>query len=650
MKTKFKLLIVLLVTFCATLVCGLITACKDDIDYGDPSKDGYIITVLFPDGSPVTNMDSDDPRYYIPTAELTDMDGNRIAKAEINASGVAQINYYEPGEYYIKLTDYPTGYAFDNTSVKTSADRARYTVSLEMGPPTTYTINLSYPDETPMPNVTVNFMNGTKLVTVVTTDNDGVATTLKIPRGIYDIVLEGLPKGYSYKPVSTTIAAWPMYITAIGATDITFEDEDKLNEAGVAVWDTALNDYALPVIRFDKTADCYVYTADVGAGEEVFFRINAPKTGSYTIGSKSGNDYVIQFYNNDLTYVDTSLTISSASNNGNNIQRMRIEEGKTLTFSVKSESRKAAKVEVLVCLPVPEPETVTATAVGTYTLKFDKFNMAILNFVTSPDGNGFGQGVYKISSDLQNTYDVMIIEYSVTGNPVAGNGDLPEPYTDYSGNDNGAGDGLNFVFTNSFPTSYLGNTIPYHIIIKDAVINYPVEINVTIERTGDAIETQIVTETATAHVDTKYANQTGTFTWMPTNNSVEPYRKADGNWYVQVDGQEKALVVAITKKLSGQAYSFANVEYFGEESGENSEPTATKQNSKLTVYDLDSSTTRWDYANFIKQYEGYVSDDGVYQVNDELKLFLERYMANNFADFTNNKPAQPWLLGCGYYA
>ena len=214
--------------------------------------DGYIITVLFPDGSPVTNMDSDDPRYYIPTVELTDKDGNIIADtatAPINAPGVAQLNHYEPGEYYIKVTDYPTGYEFDNTSVKTSADKAKYTVSLKMGSPTTYTVNLSYPAESPIPDVTVTLMNGDQIAAVATTDDKGVATTLRIPRGIYNIVLDDLPKGYSYKPVSTTIAAWTTYITVVGATDITFEDKDKLDEAGVAVWDNALNDYDLPLIR-----------------------------------------------------------------------------------------------------------------------------------------------------------------------------------------------------------------------------------------------------------------------------------------------------------------------------------------------------------------------------------------------------------------
>ena len=340
---------------------------------------------------------------------------------------------------------------------------------------------------------------------------------------------------------------------------------------------------------------------------------------------------------------------------------MRINEGETLIFSVKSAARKAGTVEVLVCLPVPEPIVTTATKADTYTLYFNDYNTAYLNFITSA---GIGAGKYEITS-LSDTYDVMIVEY-VNGYPMEdANSDLPAPYEGYAGNDNGAKDGRNFVHTKNLTVSYVGNTFQYHVIIKDEIINYPVTIDVKIERTGDATPEIVVTEkTAEAHVDTKYADQEGTFTWMPTDGSLEPFRKDDGNWYVNVNGEEKALVVAITKTIRSQVYSFANVEYFGEESGEDSKPTPHKQNHNLKVYeDVTTLDTTWDYAGFIEKYagykdsdgvehEGFVNSDGVYQVNDELKLFLERYMNQHHSNITGSTiaPAQPWLLGCGYYA
>ncbi len=669
MKTKLKLILILLATFCITLACAAITACNpqgegdggepeppggnEEPDYGNPATDGYVIKVLYPDGTPVKNTDGDS-QYDHPSVELTDADGNRIdpsASSQINASGVAQINYFVPGEYYIKVTDYPTGYAFDNKSVMTSADKAYYTVSISLAPPTPYTVNVKYPDGTAIPDVTVKFMKGLQTVATATSNENGVATSEALERDAYNVVLENLPEGYKHKIASTTIAAWPVTIKTVAVTPIRFEEADKLDEAGIQPWDSALNFYDLNLIRFDKEGDCYGYSAEFDEREEVFFTIHAPKTGKYTIGSKQGNNYVIQFYSDDLSYSDSTLTISSNVNNGNNVQYMQIEEGKTLTFSVKSENGLSGTVELLVCLPVPAPLTVTATSVGTVTLSFIDYHEAILQFIS----RDFGQGKYEISS-LSDTYDVMIVEYVNTYPTRDENSDLTGEYEGFAGNDNGAGDGRNFVYTNNIPQSYVGNIYEYHIIIKDAEITYPAQIKLNIRRIGNATEEKPVTQkTATTNVSTAYADQEGTFTWMPTDGSLTPYER-DGKWYVEVGGVEKALVVAITKPLSGQEYSFATVEYFGEDivnPGEENPQEPVKKNSNLTVYeDLTALDTTWDYSGFIEQYENYVNKDGVYEVNGELKLFLERYMNQRYHDVTGgtDKPAQPWLLGCGYYA
>ncbi len=671
MKTKFKLLIVLLATFCLALACGLVAACEKidepgngPEDLGNPATDGYAITILYPDGSKVKGSESSDP-YGSIYVELVDAEYNLVdesATAKLNEDGVAQINYFVPGEYFIRINDYPEGYVYD-TSVKTSADKARYTVKLELDAPTPYTINLEYFNEDPIPGVTVKLMDGTNVVATATTDADGKAVTPTIVRGKYNIVLENMPEGYGYKKASTAVSAWPVTVTAVVLKDINFESANKLDEDGVAVWDAALNDEYLSIKRFDKTGDCYVYTAEFAAKEEVFYKIHAPKTGSYTIGSKNGNNYSIQFCYDDLTYGDSSLTITSDMNNGNNVQKMQIKKGETLTFSVKSLDRKAGAVDVLVCLPVPEPIVTTATAEGTYTLNFEEYHIAYLNFITS---QGIRAGKYEITS-LSDNYDVMVVEYA-NGYPVYDeDSNLPAPYEGYAGNDDGAKDGKNFVYTNNLTVSYVGNTFQYRVIIKDEIINYPVTIDVKIERTGDADqEIEVTQKTAVAHVDTRYFDQEGTFTWMPTDGSLEPYRKDDGNWYVQVNGVEKALVVAITKTIRNQVYSFATVEYFGGGKGqgnENNEPAKERQNNNLTVYeDLTTLDTTWNYTGFIETYAGrlengkyvggYTNSDGVYQVNDELKLFLERYMNQHCADITGSTtvPAQPWLLGCGYYA
>lgn len=669
MKIKFKLLIVLVATFCMTLVCGIITACTEQENLGDPAVDGYVITVKYPDGSIVKGSDAEF-RLDVISVELVDADGKRIsdaAYAEINESGIAQINYFTPGEYYIQVNDYPTGYVFEK--VKTSANQAYYTVSLQLDAPTPYKVNVKYFDGTAVDDVVVKLMNGTETVSTAITNGEGAATTGTIERGAYSVQLANLPKGYTYKPVSTTIAASPLSVTILRITDITFENDDKLNDETVKPWDEALNSYDnLSMLRFNKDGDCYQYIAELGEREEVFYKIHAPKTGEYTIASKEGNDYIIQFYTDDLTYIDSSLTISSKTNNGNNVQKMRIEENQTLTFSVKSTKRQACNVEIMVCMPVPAPISTTAISPDVYTLTFQNYNTAILRFVTSNNPKeGFGQGVYKFTS-LSETYDVMIVEYANSFPALDENSDLTGDYEGYAGNDNGANDGKNFVFERELQQGYVGVTLEYHVIIKDALIDYPVQIDVQIIRMGDAIEPNVERKTATTDVSEKYADQQGTFTWMPTDGSLETVRHEDGKWYVKLkDGTEKPLLIAITKNLSGMHFSFATIEYFGEKNGESEEPSAERQNNNLTVYeDLTTLDTTWNYTGFIEKYagytehtddgdiyhEGYVNSDGVYQVNDELKLFLERYMNQRFHDITGSteKPLNPWLLGCGYYA
>ncbi len=660
MKTKLKLLLVLLATFCVTLTCAIIAACNpedqgngpNDIDYGDPATDGYQITLLFPDGTPVTNKDGDS-QFDIPSIELTDEDGNIVdqnAYSEVNASGVAQISYYVPGEYYIKVTDYPSGYMFDNKAIKTSADRAFYTVSLFPAAPTSYRVTVNYPNGDHMAGITVKFMSDNTTVATATTDESGTASTPALERNTYNIVLENLPEGYIYKTATTSISGAPVTITTYAATAVMFDDEHKLDENGVKVWDDALNSYTgISIIRFNTNADCYQYNATFAANQEVFFTLKAPKEGEYIIASKKNNDYVIQFYSNDLSYVDNSLTISSAINNGNNVRYMHINENETLTFSVKSYSREAGTVEVLICMPVPAAKTITAVEQGEYNLTFDEFPVSILNFKTSTiPGQGFGQGVYRISSDSAN-YDVMIVEYVNSFPSLDETSDLTGEYEGFAGNDNGKGDGLNFVFDLEFSQSYIGATVELRIIIKDENFSGTTQIKIKIERLGDAEEEKPITvNPVTTNVTEKYADpQAGsTFTWMPTDGSVVPYSR-DGKWYVNVNGEEKPLVVAITKNFEDWDFSFSNVEYFNEDGTLSSTPVR----AHLTVADGNDQYLAWNYRDFIAKYATLVNSDGVYEVNDELHTFLERYMNQRYTDLTAStvRPAYPWLLGCGYY-
>ncbi|MDE5667631.1 MAG: hypothetical protein K2I29_05260, partial [Clostridia bacterium] len=385
MKRKFTKIASFVTAACLTLTAVAFAACNPDDNTdippeappGSPEKDGYNITVLYPDGSPVKGTDSED-RYAKVSAELTDENGERVdpnAKADLNEAGVAQISYTVPGEYYVKLNDIPPGYAFDNTSVKTTVDKAYYTVSIELGAPTPYTVTLLKPGGSPLSGVDVKLMSGSTEIASATTDANGVATTPTIVRGAYKVVILNLPEGWGYRPVMTGVGRISIYPDIVKLTDLPFEDENLLEGEDLESWDNALNWYypnkenpTMTNLKFDPEADCYAYDVEVGESEEVFFKITAPKTGSYTIGSREGNDYEIKFYQNDLSSYDSSLTISNATNKGNNIQRMRIVEGEQLTVSVKSKTGAPGTVELLVCIPLPEPETTIASAPNTYTL------------------------------------------------------------------------------------------------------------------------------------------------------------------------------------------------------------------------------------------------------------------------------------------
>lgn len=658
MKRKFTKIASFVTAACLTLTAVAFAACNpDDTDIppetpsGSPEKDGYNITVLYPDGSPVKGTDSGD-RYARVSAELTDENGERIdpnAKADLNEAGVAQISYNVPGEYYVKLNDIPPGYAFDNTSVKTTVDKAYYTVSIELGAPTPYTVTLIQPDGSPLSGVDVKLMSGSTEVASATTGENGVATTPTIVRGAYKVVLD-LPEGLGYRPIMTGIGLTSIYVDLVKLSELPFDEEHLLEGEALESWDNELNWYypnkenpTMTNLKFDPEADCYAYNVEVGEGEEVFFQITAPKTGAYIIGSKKGNDYEIKFYQNDLSSYDSSLTISSDMNNGNNIQRMRIIEGKQLTVSVKSKTGAAVTVEMLVCIPLPEPEMTIASAPNTYTLNYvEGVKEAIVRFNTAE----IGTGVFKL--DIETSYNIRVEEVANTGHVL--NDDLQLPHT------------------LEIRNSEVGGYTDYHIYILNDDAPATTQIKFTITKTGEARTERTEEINMTAHVSSKFDEQTGTFTWMPTDGSIAPYEKG-GLWYVNIGGDEKPLVAAISKNLNvyspdqvenpdgddaDDSYSFTTLEYFGE----NGYTPGTQQNTNLTLVTINTSdteivTVKTKYNDFINTYAQYSNNDGVYQVTNELKDFLEQFMEGRYADFTgsnNNKPALPWLIACGYYA
>lgn len=663
MKSKFKKLFLCTVTACLCLAICLATACNDKPDDGDPAKDGYIVTVLYPDDKPLKGSDGD-TQWDFPSVELVNADGNRVderAISRLNESGVAQIPYTTPGEYYIRIVDCPSGYYHDYLTAKTSANKAYYTVKLVYAEPSAYTFSLKYFDGTDAAfsdvELTLYTDRGVE-VAKATTDAQGVAVTPVIDRGEYYVSFS--VAGYICKPLTTTVGKTEVDVTLYRYAELSLDN--PLAGEELDKWDKALNAPELGINRFYPSVNNYVYSVDLAANEEVFYTFTAPKTGAYRLGSMRGNDYKIQIYNADFTAAYDDYTIASSVNMPNQVtEEIRVIGGEKLSFSVKHNSDAAGKVEFIVCFPESYIETITASAVGEHTLVFDtdSKNECWLYFPTED----FGQGVYKFTSLLSadDNLDVYIVKYFngmpiyATSNGLEASDGIKDEHVGCAGDDNGAGDGKNFSFTDKFPPSYVGPTIQYHVIIKGEPITARTTVKVNIERLGDAEDKKTVVHDISATATAQYGDQTGTFTWVDFSAKDNEITDDGGKWYITVDNVKKPLVIAITKLLHNQEYSFATVEYFGEAGfTENNQ-----QNSKLTIQteSNDEQDVYSNYSDFIKHYKNLVNRDGVYELNSELKLFAESYMNRYYGDFTGQdehnhpiKPAIPWLIACGYYA
>ncbi|MDE6586168.1 MAG: hypothetical protein K2K80_05775, partial [Clostridia bacterium] len=111
---KFTLAIV---TVCLIITGVFAAACNPEaIEPEDPAKDGYTITVLYPDGTPVKASDTGNSRRPV-RVKLTDDDGNNVIPnydsqnmGILNDYGTTTLNYKVPGEFNIAFIWLPEGY------------------------------------------------------------------------------------------------------------------------------------------------------------------------------------------------------------------------------------------------------------------------------------------------------------------------------------------------------------------------------------------------------------------------------------------------------------------------------------------------------------------------------------------------------------
>ena len=693
MKKFLKRIITCGIAACLIAVAALTGACTpngggnntnvpDDEVHTDPTKSGYSITVLYPDGSPVKGSDGPNARQKV-GVQLVDSDGKDIngAYSELNDYGKATIPYKQSGEYLIDVFPCPRGYDY-NDKVTTVAGRGDYTVTLS-AKKVDYTINVKLPDGSPAIGIDVLVKKNGELVKIATTGADGKVVIANIDAGTYDVEFEKLSEGISYLPTQLTAKTETLNVELISLKELkldTVMSEEKLKE-----WDELANSYdedGASVIRFDVNADCYDFKTDIiPEGKKLYYYFTADEEGEYRFISK-GKYYTVDFYGATLDEIQMSTNSVHESTNTCEMIQLKLTAGQRYYFSYSipglsngsfndepdvhplSDTR-----EFMIAKPVAGTKIHEIDGVGNYTIDFET-DTAIIVFNTPENANPGNPlpdegGVFEIRSDT-NLYDVKIEFYAYFNDSDKAPDEMED---DISETDK------NFLFTLKVPPSFAGNKYYFKIIIKDSLdgseVEYPTQVPIIITRTGDAEENVSPVEYKHATATEKYSDQSGkTFHFLLGSNTsitedsftIVP---KNGGYYVNIDGTEYELVIAIKKNICSLPYSFATIEYMGggDRGGSGSDdelpsvPSETKQNNYLTLYTdphigEDKTNPKLNYAPFIEEYTSLCNSDGVYKLNDELKRFAEMYYSQHSQDFIYGLSLTEccWLISCGYYA
>lgn len=695
MKKGFKRFLASFIAACLAATAVMFAACQPDGgknnggDDSDPTANGYAITVLYPDDTPVKPNDAGGGRKQV-GVQLQDTDGKDISNAfsNLNDGGVAVINYKVSGVFLIDIYNIPAGFKYEK--VRTVAGKGNYTVKLS-AIPIDYKVTVNMPDGTPASGLNVSLMKDSAVVGSASLTS-GVASFPAITAGSYDVKLSGLPQGTGYIPAKVTANNNQIVVNLISISLLTLDTvmtEDKLAE-----WDKIANVYDSPsVIRFDKTADCYDFTTEtIPEGKKIYYEFTADEDGTYNF-IVQGQYYNVEFFRGEIGTPE--ITINNTHEHYKNCEMVPItlKTGEKCIFSFAIPPRDTSDKDnpddhelsgtrnFMIAKPVAGAVTHNISTTGTHTLTFD-VDTAILAFKTPDKSTPIDQppavsdgGIYEITSD-SDLFDLKIEYY-----PFFNDSASPEKVEDDISETN-----KNFKFTLEVPPSMSGNTYYFKVRIKSRLdggdIVYPSQAHITIVRTGNATDNFSPKLDMSATATEKYATQSGTFTFLPHDGNFQIAKDGD-KYTVTIDGHTYDLAVAITKTIRGISYSYSTVEYFGEggrpsgpdDSGSGSgsgddelpdKPSAERQNTKLTLYSdvskgEDKDNPKYNYTPFIEAYSKLCNADGVYLVNEELKTFLERYNAQHGADLLfaleglvdEQMPAgykTQWWLACGYYA
>lgn len=610
--TKLCKKVLLVCLMILSVVCiGLAAACNNGSGGGGSSVT-YTVTVVDDSNNPVKDvsvyLQKGSTRY---DAVESDDDG----KASFTLAG----DTYDVG---LVASSIPEGYEAP-TGVQVTKDAPTVTATLVKK--LVYKVNLVDEDGQPFYHEEIEVALckvGGSCLTPSALGTDGTWTMTNIEAAEYKVQInfpESIEKNYTfdgnneYAGGNTTSHYYTGHVTAaepevtivihpLNKLDLTNEmtaDEKTAFANGFSQFE----DNQLPVnYSFE-----YTFKAD----ETKYFSFEPYKTASYVLFCKKANT--------EFGFEEENYTVET-----NLAQGLNMTKGKTVYFKVTSAA--AGKVQFVIAGPDAgeDSSTVTFTDEGTKEVKI--VNAAKYATVIFTAGK---TGVYEITSE--GNYDTKVECYANSFK---------------IGEEDDGGEGQNFKYS-GIEIQQVGPTFEFRVFVKEDA-TFPATLNVKITRTGDAeeiVERQTQKVTATQVGQTAYEDVAGKYTEIDLE-TPQTVVLGNDNYYHYETADGPVLVVKLSKAFRDN---------FGIFTAENTMGRAATP-FLMAFNDYETETIFWDYTGFLKDYQAKCNADGVYGVNAELKLMLERWAGATISDsmFGIEKlgtiaEGNEWLIPCGYY-
>lgn len=517
-----------------------------------------------------------------------------------DANGKAEIEL-AADEYTVELDNLPELFAVpQNANLKLTAENTSLTVTLEKA--FTYTVKLVDKNGQPFyaqgVSVGVCTLAG-QCLEAVDLGTNGV-TVIPAAAGDYHVKVYNLPASAIIPVDSNGYYAGEDFSAT--KTEMTITVSEILN---------------INSLTANKDADTeqisYHVSKQVAAGEVADFSFTAEFTGEYAI-TKSGASRWLQ---NGNSFVEGKI--------GNTLSQLPIwEKGKTYYFKAVNDGETTATVELTITVP--------------FSTKLNHEGQGAVLDVT----------VGKANTNARITFFPTVageFKVTVTGAP-AGIAIVPATESD--------------KFTETLPVisdcsenaakTFIVNSSKVGLDVLIAITaqadNYPVDLHVTIEKTGNVVDGKViktVTETLTQFADAEEGKE---LVGVPMAAETELVEK-DGLFYYN----DKLVVVKITEPLESNRFaSEAILAYM--------ELTDTRLATYQVITNVDNTETTVDWSFFIRgfdvngydfgkfgnlvipetietqvYYAKFVNSDGVYPLTAELKEFLEEFYNVNSEAF-----------------